>query len=155
MTTSLVQWHAPWWSVAVSMIHCLSHDWVDLDVGRVYVSIVLPQPGACMLSCNYWDVSVVMPQCSDDVVLYYTSLYLVSILFTFFASAFSALTLLVGCQEGHPAGKNLSDGVSGLVIFWSEVQIACIWFSWCHCHPIISASEKSRMVYPSGTNSPG
>ena len=40
--------------------------------------------------------------------------------------AFSALTLLVGCQEGHLAHKNLTDGV---VIFWSEVQIACIWFS--------------------------
>ena len=25
--------------------------------------------------------------------------------------AFSALTLLVGCQEGHPAGKNLTDEV--------------------------------------------
>ena len=36
---------------------------------------------------------------------------------------------------------------------WSEVQIACIWFSWCHCHPIMSASAKSRMVYLSGTDS--
>ena len=26
-------------------------------------------------------------------------------------TAFSALTLLVGCQEGHPARKNLSDEV--------------------------------------------
>jgi len=34
-------------------------------------------------------------------------------------------------------------------------QIACIWFSWCHRHPIISASAKSRTVYPSGTDSSG
>ena len=27
-------------------------------------------------------------------------------------------------------------------------------FSWCHCHAIMSASVKSRMVYPSGTGSP-
>ena len=27
--------------------------------------------------------------------------------------AFSALTLLVGCQEGHPAHKNLTDEVLG------------------------------------------
>jgi len=27
--------------------------------------------------------------------------------------------------------------------------------SWCHCHPIMSASAKSRMVYPSVTDSPG
>jgi len=30
---------------------------------------------------------------------------------SFLASAFSALTLLVGRQEGHPACKNLSGGV--------------------------------------------
>ena len=45
---------------------------------------------------------------------------------------------------------------AGVVIFWSEfLQMVCIWFSWCHCHPIISASAKSRMVYPSGTDSLG
>jgi len=43
--------------------------------------------------------------------------------------AFSALTLLVGCQEGHLAHKNLSDEVLAWLIFLSEVQIACIWFS--------------------------
>ena len=25
---------------------------------------------------------------------------------------------------------------------WSEVQMICIWFSWCHCHPIISCFRK-------------
>jgi len=25
---------------------------------------------------------------------------------------------------------------------WSEVQMICIWSSWCHCHPIISCSSK-------------
>jgi len=56
------------------------------------------------------------------------------------AKDISALTLLVGCQEEHPAHKNLSDEVlawlspatklkPNLVISCSEVQIACIWFS--------------------------
>ena len=69
---------------------------------------------------------------------------------------FSALTLLVRCQQEDPARKNLSVvwWGAGMVIFCCEVQIACIWFSWCHCHPITSASAKSRMVYPSGTDSP-
>ena len=41
-------------------------------------------------------------------------------------AAFSALTLLVGCQEGHPARKttNLSDGVLAWLSVWSKVQIA-------------------------------
>jgi len=39
--------------------------------------------------------------------------------------AFSALTLLVGRQEGHPACKNLSGGVLAWLSRWSEVQ-TCI-----------------------------
>jgi len=42
-------------------------------------------------------------------------------------SAFSALTLLVGHQEEHPAFKKLSGGVLVLLSVWSEVQIVCIW----------------------------
>jgi len=41
-------------------------------------------------------------------------------------SAFSALTLLVGRQEGHPACKKLSGGVLPWLSVWSEVQ-TCIW----------------------------
>jgi len=38
---------------------------------------------------------------------------------------FSALTLLVGRQEGHPACKKLSGGVLAWFFVWSDVQI-CI-----------------------------
>ena len=41
-------------------------------------------------------------------------------------SAFSALTLLVGRQEEHPACKKLSGGVLAWLSVWSEVQ-TCIW----------------------------
>ena len=41
--------------------------------------------------------------------------------------AFSALTLLAGHQEEHPACKKLSDEV----LTWLSV-----WSIWCHCHPI-------------------
>jgi len=40
--------------------------------------------------------------------------------------AFSALTLLVGRQEGHPACKKLSGEVLAWLSVWSEVQ-TCIW----------------------------
>jgi len=40
-------------------------------------------------------------------------------------SAFSALTLLVRRQEGHPACKKLSGGVLAWLSVWSEVQ-TCI-----------------------------
>ena len=36
--------------------------------------------------------------------------------------AFSALTLLVGRQEGHPACKKLSGGVLAWLSVWSKVQ---------------------------------
>ena len=40
-------------------------------------------------------------------ILYHTVIFVMS----FMTSAFSALTLLVGRQEGHPACKKLSGGV--------------------------------------------
>jgi len=39
--------------------------------------------------------------------------------------AFSALTLLVGWQEGHPACKKLSSEALAWLSVWSEVEI-CI-----------------------------
>ena len=60
---------------------------------------------------------------------------------------FSALTLLVGRQEGHPACKNLSGGVLAWLSVWSKVQ-TCMWPSWCHCHSLSLASVKSRLVLP-------
>jgi len=41
-------------------------------------------------------------------------------------NAFSALTLLFGRQEGHPACKKLSGGVLAWLSAWSKVQ-TCIW----------------------------
>jgi len=37
-------------------------------------------------------------------------------------SAFIALTLLIGQQEGHPACKKLISGVLAWLSVWSEVQ---------------------------------
>ena len=42
------------------------------------------------------------------------------------AYVFSALMLLVGRQEGHPACKKLSGEVLAWLSVWSEVQ-TCIW----------------------------
>jgi len=62
-------------------------------------------------------------------------------------NAFSALTLLVGRQEGHQACKKLSGGVLTWLSVWSKVQ-TCIWPSWCHCHSLSLAPVKSRLVLP-------
>jgi len=43
--------------------------------------------------------------------------------------AFSALTLLVGRQEGHPACKKLSSEAQAWLSVWIEVQMTCIWLS--------------------------
>jgi len=53
---------------------------------------------------------------------YINYIYLLAYLLT----AFSALTLLVGRQEGHPACKKLSGGVLAWLSVWSKVQ-TCIW----------------------------
>jgi len=70
--------------------------------------------------------------------------------------AFSALTLLVGWQEGHSVCKNWVVGCWRGCLGWgADLHIP----SRCHCHSI-SCSSKSRLVltswfYQSGTCSPG
>ena len=66
---------------------------------------------------------------------------------TVITCAFSALTLLVGRQEGYPACKNLSGGVLAWLCVYSEMR-TCILPSWCHCHSLSLASVKSRLVVP-------
>jgi len=70
------------------------------------------------------------------------------------AYAFSALMLLVGWQEGHPACKKMSGGVLAWLSVWSKVQ-TCIRPRWYHCHSpsfvcvcASVASVKSRLVLP-------
>jgi len=60
-------------------------------------------------------------------------------------TAFSALTLLVGRQEGHPACKKLSSGVLAWLYVWSEVQ-NCLWPSWCHCHSLAGTGKFGVVV---------
>jgi len=61
-------------------------------------------------------------------------------------NAFSALTLLVGCQEEHTACKNLSDEVLTWLSVWSEMRMICISSSWCYATatPSSLASLKFR-----------
>jgi len=47
--------------------------------------------------------------------------------------AFSALTLLVGQQEGHPDRKKLSGGVLSWLSVWSEVQTDTADSTATHC----------------------
>ena len=71
----------------------------------------------------------------------------IQIYFRMHLFAFSALTLLVGRQEGHPACKKLSSEVLAWLSVRSEVQ-TCIWSRRCHCHSLSLASLKSRLVLP-------
>ena len=50
----------------------------------------------------------------------------VMIILHYISSAFSALTLLVGCQEEHPACKNLSDEV----LAWLSSGAKCKWLAY-------------------------
>jgi len=78
----------------------------------------------------------------------------VSVDFTALCSSFSALTLLVGQLEGHPACKKLNGGVLVWLCVWVKVQI-CIWPIWCHCHSLSLASINPYWFYLFGAGSPG
>jgi len=62
-----------------------------------------------------------------DILCYALFVYLSVYIHVFMLAlyTFSALMLLVGRQEGHPACKKLSSGVLAWLSVWSEVQ-TCI-----------------------------
>ena len=64
-------------------------------------------------------------QCTVVSVCRVMLLYELNLL-SYLLIAFSALTLLVGWLEGHPACKKLSGGVLAWLSVWSEVQ-TCMW----------------------------
>jgi len=81
-----------------------------------FIAVLLQRlPVSCVMQvCVFLRVADVWIVVS--VVLYYA----------FSAYAFSALTLLVGRQEGHPACKKQSGGVLVWLSVWSKVQ-TCIY----------------------------
>ena len=48
----------------------------------------------------------------------------------------------LGGRKGIRPLKIWSDEVLAWLSVWSEVQMICIWFIWCHCHPISSCFSK-------------
>jgi len=60
--------------------------------------------------------------------------------------AFSASTLLVGQQEGHPACKKLS---GGMLVIWDGVQ-TCMWPSRWLCHSLSLAPVNRDWFYLPG-----
>jgi len=54
----------------------------------------------------------------------------------------------LGGRKGIPACKKLSGDEMAWFSVWSEVQMICIWSSWCKCHPIISCSSEIQNDLP-------
>jgi len=63
---------------------------------------------------------------STQTMLYFAFMIIFYINVHALTLAFSALTLLVGRQEGHPACKKLSGEVLAWLSVWNKVQ-TCIW----------------------------
>jgi len=81
---------------------------------------------AYLLKASFWCL------CFSVSVIFLTLLsHIYFIVYMYVWCVFSALTLLVGRQEGHPACRKLSGGVLAWLSVWSEVQ-TCIWSS-CVC----------------------
>ena len=59
------------------------------------------------------------------------------VLYKYTGFVFSALILLVGCQEEHLACKKFSHMVLAWLSVWSKVPMTCTWCSWCYCNPFI------------------
>ena len=115
-----------------------SHTW-HARIGRFYFQARCWTSSLCSFSVCYLPYVSTTKLHNNKLTHWY--------LFTLSLTAFSALTLLVGRQEGHPACKKLSGGVLVWLSVWSKV-LTCICPSWCHCHSLSLASVKSRLVLP-------
>ena len=118
---------------------------------------------ACICAYRSWLLSWKRLQWSIGRFVCQWWVWLVALLFFAVFScaalnAFSALMLLVGRQEGHPACKKLSGRVLAWLSVWSKVQ-TCIWPSWCHCHSLSLASARNpdwfTFLVPAHLGSPG
>jgi len=67
------------------------------------------------------------------------------LLLPFSAWPFSALTLFVWQQEGHPACKKLSGGVLAWLFVWSEVQTDLHMVQWMPLPLTISCFSKIQI----------
>jgi len=69
--------------------------------------------------------------------------------------AFSALTLLVGWQEAHPAGKNMGDSGGGHWLVWMEWRPA----GWSVCLPLLifpcTIKSRNSLLAPAHPGGPG
>jgi len=60
---------------------------------------------------------------------------------------FSALTLIVRRQEGHPPCKNTEWWDAGVVIcLGRSADLHMLWPSWWQCHSLFLAPIKSNLV---------
>ena len=115
-----------------------THGWYDLEYGLVIVTL----KGSISGSHLFLELS--RNVCGYFVGLWWSGWF-----------AFSALMLLVGRQEGHPACKKY-----GVMRCWHGYlsRARCKWFAYgsadATATPSSLASAKSRMVYPSGTGLP-
>jgi len=80
---------------------------------------------------SFWQECFAESRQLKDVVIYHLTSFqnwkrAASFDLNFVCCGFSALTLLVGWQKGHPACKKLSGGVLAWLSAWSEMQ-TCIW----------------------------
>ena len=81
------------------------------------------------------------------------------LLLPFSAWPFSALTLFVWWQEGHPACKKLSGGVLAWLFVWSEVQTDLHMVQWMPLPLTVSCFSKIQIGFtflvPAHPGSPG
>ena len=102
-----------------------------------------------------------LPVCWSESIYWFNVKFVSSLKFcSICQSSRLQLTVLVGCQEEHPACKNWVMGcwcgyLSGARC---KVQIVCIWSSWCYCIPKrhnLIPHLNPDWFYLSGTSSPG
>ena len=144
MWNKINKWFLPQLLYFISRVQTSSLRMRDkINVAKTFCFISSPR---CIFSTSTLVIQIEQTVRYVHVCLYLLKFFLFSVSYPGLL-AFSALTLLVGRQEGHPACKKLSGGVLAWLSVLSEMQ-TCRWPSWCHCYSLSLASVKSRLVLP-------
>ena len=149
------KWWGPVWKVCISMSWCLCvcrwtcclRGWLykKSKMTRIYVM------KCCLrtLTCAASVVSMVRCHCTIAAAAF---------IFTVCSHcAFSALKLLVGRHEEHPACKNWLMRCWCGCLSGARCWLVCMWCSWCQCIPephYLLSHLNTDLFYLSGTGLP-
>ena len=135
-----MEWYFNWYS-CLSLYVCVWSDWICL-----FNHSLLDLVHFSYETCN---APLMCLQLSE---MHYKFVIIIQVTLLYYAESSQLLPSVLWCcwlggRKSIWPVKTEGEVLSWLSV-WSEVQMICIWSSWCHCRPIIPCSSKIQNSLP-------